>query len=671
MKATYSILLPAPPFILGAGLLLWGWQNEFLAYAAAMAIIVECARLVHWRWSTPEKEFNNIADLSGVGFFIAVVYIFFTVRSQGIYTILSVLPFVFFLVLITQIYSEQGTLKLSVLLVSLRKLDLESARAINKSIDISLPYFVLCLIAASAGNQRTIWFYILVCLLLGYILWHGRPARYHAMIWIICVTIAVAAGYAGQIGIRNAQRAIELSLMSVFDQFMWRYRDPNRATTAIGSIGRLKFSDRILLRVKTPQPLTSPLYLHEATYDSYNYGVWSTSNPTNTTFDPDPGGASWTLNDLPQSREASIATYMVKDTGVIPLPHGTSKIKGTGIIEINQNKFGTINMEIREGWIRYASKYSGGRLPDWQPGPGDLRVAETYKPVLEQLANELALYNKSETEVLRAVKNHFQNNFLYSLSGRQRYPGRNYLSDFLFVSRQGHCEFFATSTVLLLRTLGIPARYAVGYYIDEYSALEGQYIGRSRDAHAWVLTYVNNHWQVLDTTPATWAPYEDANASGLQSLFDFTAWLRYKFSRWQTKDELEDKEKNEFELLWLLIPLTLILAWRLYIKERIQTARRKLGAQKPLIYPGMDSGFYRLVNHIEGLGYKRRNGETLHIWLNRFGGRFRNTRIEQALRLHYQYRFDPNGLPALVQARLNGLVDEIILDLTTATTPVG
>ncbi|MBF8270237.1 MAG: transglutaminase-like enzyme, predicted cysteine protease, partial [Gammaproteobacteria bacterium] len=652
MKEPNSILLPAPPFILGAGLLLWGWQNQFLAYAAVMAIIVESARLVHWRWSTLEKEFNNIADLSGVAFFIAVVYIFFTVRSQGIYTILSVLPFVFFLVLITQLYSEQGTMKLSVLLVSLRKLDPESTRTINKNIDITLPYFMLCLISASAGNQRTIWFYILVCLLLGYILWRGRPVRYHATIWVICVTIAVAAGYAGQIGIRSAQRAIELSLMSMFDQFMWRYRDPNRATTAIGSIGRLKFSDRILLRVKTPEPLTRPLYLHEATYNSYNYGVWSTSNPDNTTIDPDSGGASWTLNDLPRSRAASIATYMVKDTGVIPLPHGASKIKGTGIIEINQNHFGTINMEIREGWIRYTGEYNDERLPDWQPVTADLHVNDTYKPVLERLARELSLYNRSEAEILRKVKNHFQNNFLYSLSVRQRYPGRDYLSDFLFVSRQGHCEFFATSTVLLLRSLGIPARYAVGYYIDEYSTLEGQYIGRSRDAHAWVLAYVNKQWQVLDTTPATWAPFEDDNASSLQSLFDLAAWLRYKFSRWQTKDELDDEEKSEFELLWLLIPLTLILAWRLYIKERIQTVRRKPGAGKLLVEPGMDSEFYRLVNHIEGLGHKRRSGETLHAWLSRCDYRFANVRIEQALRLHYQYRFDPAGLTDQAKNRL-------------------
>ncbi|MBF8270345.1 MAG: transglutaminase domain protein, partial [Gammaproteobacteria bacterium] len=127
---------------------------------------------------------------------------------------------------------------------------------------------------------------------------------------------------------------------------------------------------------------------------------------------------------------------------------------------------------------------------------------------------------------------------------------------------------------------------------------------------------------------------------------------RYKFSRWQTKDELEDEEKSEFELLWLLIPLTLILAWRLYIKERVLTVRKKTGTGKSMLNPGMDSEFYRLVNHIEGLGHKRRNGETLHAWLIRCDYRLANVRIEQALRLHYQYRFDPAGLTDQAKNRL-------------------
>ena len=667
MKTEASILQPAPPLVLGAGLLLWGWQNHFLVYAIVLALILESAHLVNWRWSTSDKEFNNIADLSGVGFFIVVVYIFFTVRSQGIYTILAILPFVFFLIVMTQLYSEQGSLKLSVLLVSLRRLEPDRDREINKNIDITLPYFMLCLISASAGNQRTLWFYVLVCLLLGYVLWYMRPGRYHMVTWLTVLTLAVGAGFGGQIGLQHLQRSIEISLMSVFDQFMWRYRDPNRVTTAIGSIGRLKFSDRILVRVKTKKKLTRPLYLHEAAYDSYNYGVWSATKPEFTVIDPDPGGDSWTLNSLTPANQARISAYMIKQTGVVPLPSGTSSISGPGIIEINRNGDGTVKMEMRAGWISYTAGYADGELPHWQPQASDLSVPKAYKSDFEKLANALSLYGKPQEQIVQTVKKFFAENFQYSLNRRVIYPRRNFLYDFLFVHREGHCEYFATTTVLLLRTLGIPARYAVGYYIDEYSNLEGQYIGRSRDAHAWVLADINNKWQILDTTPSTWVPYENARASDLEPLFDFAAWLRYKFSRWQSKDELEDEKSGQFQLLWLLIPLTLILAWRLYVKERIRTFRKEASANLEMALPGMDSDFYRLVNAIEGQGFQRATGETLLAWLDRLESRYPDIRIKQALKLHYQYRFDPRGLAGSARQQLAKLVNEILADLKTAT----
>ena len=70
-------------------------------------------------------------------------------------------------------------------------------------------------------------------------------------------------------------------------------------------------------------------------------------------------------------------------------------------------------------------------------------------------------------------------------------PGTNKdvtpLSRFLLKTRAGHCEYFATATVLLLRELGIPARYAVGYAVHETSR---QRLRRAlRDAHAWCLVW--------------------------------------------------------------------------------------------------------------------------------------------------------------------------------------
>ncbi|MFQ5660086.1 MAG: transglutaminase family protein [Gammaproteobacteria bacterium] len=657
-------LRPAPPFLVGGGLLLWGLQNGFLMYALFMAILLETAHRVSWRWTISDKEFNNITDLSSVVFFAVVVYIFTTEGSKGIFTILSVLPFVFFLILLTQLYSERGRIKLSALFVSLRKLDADKTPESNQEIDISLPYFMACLISASAGNQKPLWFFTACCLFISIVLWSVRPKRYRILTWVSMLGFAFLLGYAGQAGITRLQAAIEAGFMQIFDQFMWRYRDAGRTTTAIGSIGRLKLSDRIVIRIKTDEKLTRPLYLQEAAYNSYSYGVWSTAGAEFSLIDPDAGGNSWTLGNAEPDREIEISTYMVKEKGVIPLPQGTSRITGRGIIEIDQNPYGAVNMEIHEGWIRYKAGYRNNQLFNRDPDKNDLYIADSYRKDFDRLAEELGLHEKPPREIIRTVENHFAHNFFYSLTRKQRFPRGKYLADFLFKSRKGHCEFFATSTVLLLRSAGIPARYAVGYSTQEYSRLEGQYVARARHAHSWALAYVNKHWRMIDTTPSVWAPLEDEEASGFESLIDLWSWLNYKISRWQSRDNPENQESS-YTLLWLLIPLVLFLAWRLYFKQRVKRSNDETGSAVPGEYPGMNSGFYRLSAALERAGFRRRAGETMYVWISRVETRLSSRHLHQALMLHYRYRFDPHGLSSQAKNRLNMLVNAALLDLQT------
>jgi len=86
------------------------------------------------------------------------------------------------------------------LFVSLRKLGPASPADINLEIDISLPYFMLTLISASAGNQRTIWFFIAVCFLIGIVLFIIRPVRYYIVFWLSIFTLSILLSFAGQPG---------------------------------------------------------------------------------------------------------------------------------------------------------------------------------------------------------------------------------------------------------------------------------------------------------------------------------------------------------------------------------------------------------------------------------------------------------------------------------------
>jgi len=85
-------------------------------------------------------------------------------------------------------------------------------------------------------------------------------------------------------------------------------------------------------------------------------------------------------------------------------------------------------------------------------------------------------------------------------------PGAEVVDTFLFLDRRGVCEQFATAQVVMLRSLGIPARMVAGYGSGEYNQLSNYYTVRASDAHAWVEVYFPGYgWVPFDPTPG-WTP---------------------------------------------------------------------------------------------------------------------------------------------------------------------
>ncbi len=102
-----------PPFFLGVTLLFWGWQSDLLIFAAGQAIVLEAARWVHWRWDLSDKELNRFADICAVLFAGAAFYLFNQYGREGLFHLLNWLPMLCFPLLFAQVYSTQGSVKLS------------------------------------------------------------------------------------------------------------------------------------------------------------------------------------------------------------------------------------------------------------------------------------------------------------------------------------------------------------------------------------------------------------------------------------------------------------------------------------------------------------------------------------------------------------------------------
>jgi hypothetical protein len=112
-------------------------------------------------------------------------------------------------------------------------------------------------------------------------------------------------------------------------------------------------------------------------------------------------------------------------------------------------------------------------------------------------------------EKVAAIEGYLKGNYLYSLKPGIAEDG-NQLHHFLFTSRKGYCSYFAFSMALMCRSLGIPARVAVGFYVDPRSEVLNFYEVRAFQAHAWVEVYFGGlGWVEFDPTSENLAPGED------------------------------------------------------------------------------------------------------------------------------------------------------------------
>lgn len=102
---------------------------------------------------------------------------------------------------------------------------------------------------------------------------------------------------------------------------------------------------------------------------------------------------------------------------------------------------------------------------------------------------------------VRALERWLGANTRYSLDAPSSPDGVDAVDHFLFASRLGWCEQVASSLTVMLRSVGIPARFTTGFVTGERHPVSGRYVVRERDAHAWVEVYFPGvGWQGFDPT---------------------------------------------------------------------------------------------------------------------------------------------------------------------------
>ena len=121
---------------------------------------------------------------------------------------------------------------------------------------------------------------------------------------------------------------------------------------------------------------------------------------------------------------------------------------------------------------------------------------------IPKLAQQITGQAPSNYDKAVALEQYLSTHFGYTLELPRTLP-RDPLANFLFERKKGHCEYFASSMAVMLRSLGIPSRIVTGFRGGEFNDLTGQYVVRAHDAHSWVEAYFpGSGWISFDPTPS-------------------------------------------------------------------------------------------------------------------------------------------------------------------------
>jgi transglutaminase-like putative cysteine protease len=160
--------------------------------------------------------------------------------------------------------------------------------------------------------------------------------------------------------------------------------------------------------------------------------------------------------------------------------------------------------------VRERMRYEMESVPQYRIGVNErnfelssaLRLPSGISPRARALAQSWKQQSASQQEIVARALNMFREQpFIYTLAPPSL--GEDFVDEFLFVSRSGFCEHYASSFTFLMRAAGIPARVVTGYLGGEINPVDGYLIVRQSEAHAWTEIWLPGEgWVRVDPTAA-------------------------------------------------------------------------------------------------------------------------------------------------------------------------
>jgi transglutaminase-like putative cysteine protease len=283
----------------------------------------------------------------------------------------------------------------------------------------------------------------------------------------------------------------------------------------LGEVGEIKLNPQVVMRVRVKFPREerkTPLMWRGVTLDHYDGRTWSESGAG-----PEPVKKmteGFRVDERPAQSGYTYQRFYVEPLSINTVFVAPRPLYLTGLPELARDSGDGLWTEAHPfNKVEYHVA-SDTRVPadaelaadNTRVYPIEFRRRYLQLPMdsdrrVDELATQVTQGATTQLEIARRIEEYLRTEYSYTLD-LQRVEEGDPVADFLFNYRAGHCEYFASAMVLLLRSRRVPARLVNGFQMGEYNDSSDFYTVRQSDAHSWVEVFFPKHgWVAFDPTP--------------------------------------------------------------------------------------------------------------------------------------------------------------------------
>jgi transglutaminase-like putative cysteine protease len=298
-----------------------------------------------------------------------------------------------------------------------------------------------------------------------------------------------------------------------------------RLDTRDSSAGRL--SNAIVLYLQADQPL----YLKGKVFDTFDGRYWSQSQPRTAKHRLHDGVYKTPYFDAGDDTVSQVITLAVDSVDTLFAAEQVYSLTFPAAV-IASDVYDDLSAPapLRKGTvysaqshISYVANHPASNRVTEQDLDNYLQLPESAFGRTAQLARRVTAAASAPLAKALLVEQHLRTQYRYSFSTLLDADDSLDVEKFLFETREGHCELFASAMVVMLRTLDIPARLVTGFSATNQNPLTGYYEVRGLDAHAWVEAYFpDDGWVLFEPTAFYELPKPEAPIGVSASLARYT-----------------------------------------------------------------------------------------------------------------------------------------------------